>query len=176
MPQQAAPYAAPPPHLALPVTPGGMSDKTKIGIVIALIVSVIIGYFVWKDEQQFQRNRRASRTPAVTAPQPTPPPGRLSAAPAAPGEARDLSNDGWARMRLVGRWSTGTCSVTVFLRIDGTTLSSNGTDSLSGTWSYENRRLTVAEPDATTVLELISLGDREMVTQAQGRQQTFRRC
>lgn len=149
--------------------PGGMSSKAKIGIVVALIAAVILGYFAWKDQREF-RNRRAGRTPVATAPLPPTP------APATPAQGTQVGSEQWARMRIIGRWSTGNCSSSSHFRIDGTTFSTNGTQSLSGRWTYQNRHLIVVEPNATTDLELISIGDDEMVTGFQGRQQRWRRC
>lgn len=181
-PQQS--YAPAPPYAGQPpAAPRGMSSNAKIGIVIALLAAVVIGYFVWKNEQEFQRNRRAARTPVATAPQqpatPAAPAQQGGAAPAPYGGYDSGGTPGsaeWARNQLIGRWGMRDCVTTTAFRADGTTFSTNGTQSLSGTWTYQHPNLTVVEPGGTTRLEIVEMGDLEMRTESQGRQQRWRRC
>lgn len=182
--QQQQPYGAPPPMGSPPRQ--GMSSNTKIGIAIAVLLAIVIGYYVNQNEQEFQRNRRAGQNPPASAPA-----NPQQQAPAAQGQQqgdgstpayKGYESGGtpgtpeWTRNQLIGRWSVRGCQVsTVEFRQDGTTFSAAGNETLSGTWTYQHPRLTVVEQSNTTVLEIISMGD-EMVTDFQGRRQTWRRC
>lgn len=174
MAQQPGAYGVQPPPAG---GSGGMSRNLKIGIVIALVAAAIIAYLVRENEREFQRNRRAAPAPVATgtpAAPATPASGGGQGA-AAPSQGADVvGSEAWTRTRLIGRWSTGNCATNTHIRIDGTTYSTNG--NVYGRWSYANQRLTVVEPNATTELALVSLGDDEMVTEFRGRQQRWRRC
>lgn len=164
--QQPGAYGVTPP----PPPGGGMSRNTKIGIAVVIALVVIIALAVRQNEREFQRNRRAAQTPVATG-TPSPP-----STPTASSQGPAVGSEAWTRTRLIGRWSTSGCTTNTHFRIDGTTYSTNGSQSLSGTWTLDGQRLTVVEPGATTVLELVTLGDDEMTTEYQGRQQRWRRC
>lgn len=177
-PQPAAyqPYPAPQPA-------PGMSSKTKIGIGIALLAAVVIAYLVRENEREFQRNRRANQNPVATGTPPATPPATPAqqggAAPAPYGGYNSGGTPGspeWARHQLIGRWGMRDCVTTTSFRADGTTFSTNGSQSLSGTWTYQHPNLTVVEPGGNTLLEIVEMGDLEMRTESQGRRQTWRRC
>lgn len=181
-PQQ--PYGAPPP-MGGSAPQQGMSSNTKIAIAIAIVLAIVIGYYVNQNEREFQRNRRAAQPPATAPANPQPQTPATQGQPQAEGSTpayKGYESGGtpgtaeWARNQLIGRWSVRGCNVsTVEFRQDGTTFAASGNETLSGTWTYQHPRLSVVEQGTTTVLEIISMGD-EMVTDFQGRRQTWRRC
>lgn len=181
-PQQ--PYGAPPPPMAASTgTPGGMSQKTMIGIAVAIVLAIIIAYFVQQNERQFQRNRRAGQAPATSSTPVAPTtPGQQGAAPASTpyggfNSGGPVGSEQWIRNQLLGRWATRDCTNTVEFRADGTTYSTDGTNSLPGTWVLQHPRVTVVEQGTTTVFEIVQMGDLEMVTElANRRRLTWRRC
>lgn len=134
--------------------------------VLAVVIALI---FVQRSEREFQRQRRANRTSVGTSGSPFQPNG------AAPYGRLDsggrVGSDAWVRNQLVGRWTeTRDCRNPIQFRADGTTV--------SGRWAFQSGRLSLIESNDTVVVEVVSIGTREMImaNTSSGRQMTWRRC
>ena len=159
-----------PPRESVATKRTGISRPALIAIVILGVLAVVIAsIFVQRSEREFQRKRRAGQTSLSTSGPPTRP---VAAGSYGSVDSRGAAgSDEWVRNQIVGRWTeTRDCSNPVQFRADGTTL--------SGRWTFRGGRLSLIESDWSTVVEVVSIGTREMVlaNTTTRRRMTWRRC